>query len=340
MSGSSVGASNHFSVGRQSPFDPTWIVDDGFDTPGPSLAEKITREASKQTFYTIRLLADRPLVAGAYRAYAYFRWVDDVLDQELALREDRLAFLARQQMIIDRCYQGDKPLSLRPEEGLLCDLIDGDWEENSGLRTYINQMMAVMAFDARRKGLLISHAELNEYTCWLATAVTEALHYFIGHDGASPLSEARYQAVTAAHVTHMLRDAVEDAQNGYNNIPRDYLQLRGISPSDVNSAAYRDWVKGRVKLARERFASGRAYLAQVESRRCRLAGYAYTARFELILDAIEREGYQLRAAYPERKSKRAVLKIGMIAVSQFLQSLPGAGTRSPSGSVIIKGITQ
>ena len=49
-----------------------------------SLAARITQNASKQTYYTIRLLVDRDLVPDAYRAYAYFRWVDDVLDAPLA----------------------------------------------------------------------------------------------------------------------------------------------------------------------------------------------------------------------------------------------------------------
>ncbi len=50
--------------------------------PGRALAADITRAASKQTYYTIRFLVDRSLVEDAYRAYAYFRWVDDCLDQE------------------------------------------------------------------------------------------------------------------------------------------------------------------------------------------------------------------------------------------------------------------
>lgn len=33
-----------------------------------------------------------------------------------------------------------------------------------------------MGFDAKRHGRLISQVELNEYTRWLATAVTEAMH--------------------------------------------------------------------------------------------------------------------------------------------------------------------
>jgi len=50
-----------------------------------ALAPSLTRAASKQTYYTVRFLVDRERVADAYRAYAYFRWVDDTLDSDLAL---------------------------------------------------------------------------------------------------------------------------------------------------------------------------------------------------------------------------------------------------------------
>jgi phytoene/squalene synthetase len=165
-------------------------------------------------------------------------------------------------------------------------------------------MMAVMAFDADRRGRLISQRELNEYTRWLAVAVTEALHYFIGHGCASPRGDVRYLAVTGAHIAHMLRDAVEDAEAGYYNIPREVVAANGIAPWDVESRAYRDWVKGRVGQARTCFRIGRDYLAQVESLRCRMAGYAYIHRSEVVLDCIEREGCTLRARYPERKGRR------------------------------------
>ncbi len=90
----------------------------------------------------------------------------------------------------------------------------------------------------------------------LATAVTEALHYFIGHDNPTPRHEARYLAVTAAHITHMLRDAIEDAEAGYFNLPREYLQTHGISPQDVESWAYRAWVCQRVEIGAHVFQGG------------------------------------------------------------------------------------
>jgi phytoene/squalene synthetase len=270
---------------------------------GAALAAAITREASKQTYYTIRFLVDNGLVDDAYRAYAYFRWVDDWLDQGARPRTERLAFVKRQQVLMNGCYRGQPPADLTPEECLLADLIQGDTEQNSGLQTYIRDMMAVMAFDADRRGRLISQSELNEYTHWLAVAVTEALHYFIGHDGASPHGRIRYLAVTGAHITHMLRDAVEDAEEGYYNIPREVLSAHGIAPWDVASKTYRDWVKENVQQARACFGAGRDYLAQVENLRCRIAGYAYIHRFEVMLDCIEREDCLLRAQYPERKSR-------------------------------------
>lgn len=276
----------------------------------PALAAGITRTASQQTDYTIRLLVDGNLMDDAYRAYAYFRWVDDWLDAETRTRAERLEFVQRQQVLMAGCFGGKPPAGLTPEESLLADLIQRDPEKNSGLRVYIRNMMAVMAFDADRRGRLISQRELNAYTRWLAVAVTEALHHFIGHDGFAPHGELRYRAVTGAHITHMLRDALEDAAVGYYNIPAELVTANGIAPGDVESHAYREWVSGRVREARACFQLGRDYLAQVESLRCRIAGYAYVRRFEVVLDCIEREAGRLRCQYPERKS--AGHAVGMI----------------------------
>ena len=276
-----------------------------------ALAATITRTASKQTYYTIRFLVDTGLAEDAYRAYAYFRWVDDWLDQEPRPRTERLAFVKRQQALIDGCAHRDSLADLTPEECLLADLIQRDGAKDSGLQIYIRSMMAVMAFDADRRGRLISQRELNDYTHWLAVAVTEALHYFIGHNCASPHCEIRYMAVSGAHITHMLRDAQEDAQVGYYNIPDEVIVANGIAPWDVESNAYRDWVQERVGKARACFRMGRDYLAQVENLRCRIAGYAYIHRFEAVLDTIERTGYVLQARYPERKGgRREVEMIG------------------------------
>lgn len=288
---------------------------------GQALAAAITKAGSKQTYYTIRLFVKRERIADAYRSYAYFRWVDDILDGEMCPRELKLAFANRQLSLLDACYRGEAPGRVSAEEQMLVDLVRSDSRKDSGLHTYLEDMMAVMIFDAGRRGRVISQAELNEYSCLLATAVTEALYYFIGYGSISLPHEDRYLAVTAAHVTHMLRDAHEDADAGYFNIPDEYLHAHAILPSDVESPAYREWVRSRVQLARRYFQAGLAYIARVPDLRCRLAGFAYTARFEWMLNAIERDNYHLRFEYPERKSLRAGLWMAWSALAAMIASL-------------------
>jgi hypothetical protein len=98
-------------------------------------------------------------------------------------------------------------------------------------------------------------------------------------------------------------------------------------------------VRSQVQLARHHFSAGRTYLARVENLRCRLAGYAYIARFEVVLDAIEKDNYRLRPAYPERKSKQARLKVGLAALTQTIRSLlPGKRASIPNPTSLMEVI--
>jgi phytoene/squalene synthetase len=282
-------------------------------------ASLITKAASKQTYYTIRFLADRARIDDAYRAYGYFRWVDDVLDADSGSEPERRAFLARQTSLLAKCYQGEAPRDATIQEKMLVELVQRDPDKNSGLAAYLHNMMRVLDFDARRRGRLISQVELNAYTRWLAVSVTEALEYFIGHGQPFPQNGARYLAATGAHITHMLRDTLEDIHAGYFNIPREYLAATGIGPWDVESPPYRAWVRERAKLARAHFKSGKDYLAQVQHFRSRIAGYAYIARFEVVLDALERLDYRLAPEYPQGKSLGAATRMAasVLALALF-----------------------
>ena len=290
-------------------------------------ASAITKAASKQTYYTIRFLVDRDRVDDAYRAYGYFRWVDDTLDAEATTGSERSAFLERQKSLLEKCYRNEVPRDVNIQENTLVELIQHDQEKNSGLQLYLRNMMQVMDFDVKRRGRLISQVELDVYTRWLAVAVTEVLHYFIGHDNLAPHDETRYLAVSGAHIAHMLRDTYDDARAGYYNIPHEVLETNHIGPGDLHSEAYRAWVMNRVSLSREYFQAGKRYFTGVENSRCRLAGFAYVARFEWLLDTIERESYRLRPRYDERKSVRTGLWMGWLTLSSMV-NLQGANTPS------------
>jgi phytoene/squalene synthetase len=190
---------------------------------------------------------------------------------------------------------------------MLVELVGNDQEKGSGLQTYLRDMMAVMSFDVKRRGRIISQAELSQYSLLLSRAITEYMFYFIGHQDAPPCGATRYQAVFGAHVVHMLRDMVDDIALGYFNIPAEVLEAEHISLDNLRRLSFRKWVFERVQLAHLYFEAGRKYIAQVKNLRCRLAGFTYLARFEWMLRSIERDQYCLRLVYPERKSFRVVL---------------------------------
>ena len=287
-------------------------------TPSQLLAARITKKASKQTYYTIRFFVDRELVPDAYRAYGYFRWVDDVLDAPSGSLSEKMTFIDRQKSILETCYQGQNPQDVGIQEQMLVDLIQNDSEANSGLQVYLRSMMGVMNFDTRRRGSFISQVELMEYTRLLAKAVTEALHFFIGQKTPAVPQDGRYLAVTAAHIIHMLRDTREDIQVGYFNIPMEIVQRNDFPIQDVENQATRNWVRSRVELARQYFDAGRKVLGKDRCLRRRVAGFAYMARFEWLIQTFQKDDYCLRYEYPERKSLQAGLWMGWRLLESLL----------------------
>jgi hypothetical protein len=141
------------------------------------LAQSITRAGSKQTFYTARLMVDRDLVNDIFRAYAYFRWADDIVDISSQSNEERISFIQRQKELIDSLYEDVRFDALTPEEEIAADLIRNDREQNSGLQSFIRNMLAIIEFDAHRKGRLISQQELTWYSDILGKSVTDGLQY-------------------------------------------------------------------------------------------------------------------------------------------------------------------
>ncbi|MGB3715510.1 MAG: squalene/phytoene synthase family protein [Candidatus Promineifilaceae bacterium] len=290
-------------------------------TTSADLARSITWRESKQAYYTARLVVDRDLVDDFLRAYAYFRWMDDVIDITSSSDEERTGFIERQKELIEILYAAGQPSGLTQEEEMLADLIINDRFQQSGLQSFIENMFAIIEFDAHRKGDLITSSELDWYTGRLSRSVTDGLQYFVGNGYPYPQSDDRLLAAEAAHITHLLRDMAEDTAEGFINIPKEFLDEHEINPLDVKSEPYRNWVRGRVELSREYFEKGKRYLDSLGVLRCKIAGYWYCARFEGVLDTIESDGYILRADYSERRNVSTWLEMAWLGVSLPIRHL-------------------
>jgi phytoene/squalene synthetase len=298
---------NHETQDQQAPIQ---MNDDN-----AALAPSITWKGSKQTYVTGRLLIDRDLVDDFYRAYAYFRWVDDVIDISSQSDEERNAFITRQRELIDYLYDGGVPDGLGREEEMLAALISHDRGESSGLQSFVRNMFAIIEFDANRKGWSVDHEELAWYTSRLAVSVTDGIQYFIGNGHPYPDGDRRLLAAEGAHIAHLLRDTVQDTADGYINIPADYLETHNIQAENVDRPPYRAWVRSRVEQARLNIEEGKRYLDELEVLRCKIAGYWYCARFEGVLDRIEADGYVLRDEYGERRKVYTWIKIIWLGAS-------------------------
>ena len=287
------------------------------------LARSITWASSKQTYFTARFLSDRDLADNCLRAYAYFRWADDMIDISITGREQRFAFIERQKALIEKLYRGERPSDLVPEETMLTDLIACDRAPGSGLSSFIRNFMSVIEFDAHRYGRIASPHELTAYTTCLATAVMDGIQYFIGNSHSYPKTPERIMAVTGAHITHMLRDALEDLSSGLVNIPAESLGARVMDKRDINSEWFCLWVREQVELARYCFRQGKTYIDSLAVLRCKLAGVWYCARFECILNAIERDGYRLHSNYCERHALKTWLEMARLALVATWKHMAG-----------------
>jgi phytoene/squalene synthetase len=292
-----------------------------------TVAQSITWASSKQAYYTARLMVDKDLVDDFYRAYAYFRWADDMVDEPTAndvpcqSNEEVISFVQRQRGLIDRFYRNERPDDLAPEEEVVADLISHDRGESSGLQSFIRNMLAIIEFDAHRRGKLVGQQELIWYSRRVAQSVTDGIQYFVGNGHPYPDADGRYSAALGAHITHLLRDTLPDTADGFINIPREYLKAIDIRPEDVDSRPYRAWVRERVEQARQQFRVGKCYLDQLDVLRCKIVGHWYCARFERVLETIEQDDYYLRRHYEESRNLSAWLKIAWLGFTVTLRHI-------------------
>jgi phytoene/squalene synthetase len=287
-----------------------------------TLAEIITRDASTQSYLTIKALVPPERRDDAFRAYAYYRWVDDLLDGEDLNQAQRSEFIASQRQLLSDCLSGHPPRDLCAEELLLVDLTQGHLKGDLGLEIYLRDMMDVMVFDVTRRGHRINSSQLSWYSRRLATAVSEAVYTFMEEKCRAPRVVERYVAADAAHITHMLRDMQEDLETGYINIPIEVIPGERINAKMLQQECVKTWVNERVSLARRYFKKGDEYLRIIQNPRCRMAGSWYATRFTGVLDAIEREDYLLRGDYSDITNNGMMLRMLWEGIKAALPNAP------------------
>lgn len=271
------------------------------------LGKKITRDASWQTYITVKLLVDRPLQDIAYDAYAYFRWLDDEVDAAGMSRHNAAAIIRRQRDLVRRLYRGTPLPSITPHEELLAHVIRSNPSRGSQLYVFISRFCDIIEFDAGRKGRHITSKELRWYTDTLSLAVMSGLEYFIHSEYRYPDHRNHYSAPAAAHILHMLRDYREDMAEGYYNFPPSL-------PTPV-------WVKKRAEHAKRLMKAGKTYIESLPHLRSQIAGMWYCARFEWLLPELEKNNYSLDHVYTSPRIIVIYTRMVWVAVRTSLKRI-------------------
>ncbi|MHA1994146.1 MAG: squalene/phytoene synthase family protein [Candidatus Hodarchaeales archaeon] len=286
------------------------------------IARSYVKESHKQTYLIILLMVDKKLTDECFKAYAYFRWLDNVVDENNLPQNEVRAIISRQKELINQLYNQEKIKPTSQEEEFLIDLIRKDRNENSYLQSYIRNFTSILEFDSTRKHKIVSNDKIRWYHQTVGKAVTDCIFHFIGNGAHYPESKKCYLAAEAAHITHMLRDYIEDVRSGYLNISKEDLNVYEISPDMVNNPAFREWVKGRVSLSRQFFCEGKKYIDQLGVLRTKITAYWFCSRFEKVLDIIEKDGYKLRREYDSSKKFLLALRMVWIALKTTVKHVP------------------
>lgn len=255
---------------------------------GFAQADKITRKYAK-TFYFASPFLNKQKRQAAYAIYAVCRIADDYID---TLDRDT----ARQKLIkiqrdIDAAYDNG-PI----EEPLLLAFRHSIKTYNMP-KKYFEDIIAGMYMDLN-KNRYKNFAELYDY-CYKVAGVVGLIMLQIFDCNAT---EARAYAVDlgiALQLTNIIRDIKEDYARGRIYLPQQELQRFGVTQEEIAqenlSANFKALLQFQIQRARQYYSRCLTGLSFIKNRGCRFLVLAIRQMYAAILEAIEKNDYNIFA---------------------------------------------
>lgn len=220
-----------------------------------------------------------------YAAYAFCRFVDDVVDESPEGDSDVVASMDRWEEELDRCYEG------RPTHQVTVALAD------TVARYPIPKSSFAGLIQGCRQDLVKtryqSFDELMQYSDLVATTISTMSLAIFGYRDAAAVARGRDLA-TAFQLTNILRDVGDDIEKDRIYLPAEEMERFGVTESDLRAQRvtpqFAELMRFQVGRVRDHFHRAEALLDLIEpdSRRCTcLMGAVY---YE-VLNRIESEGF-------------------------------------------------
>jgi phytoene synthase len=216
----------------------------------------VQHRAAGSSFYAGMRVLPRAEREAMYAIYAFCREVDDVADDLVGDRAQRVAQLDRWRADVDALYAGGDP-------GQAAFLAEG--VRRFGLdRGDFHAVIDGMAMDVARDIRWPSAAELDLYCDRVASAVGRLSVRVFGME-AGPGKELAHHLGRALQLTNILRDVDEDAAIGRVYLPAEPIEAAGIpftTPEEVVRDPRIDTVaRGLARQAHAHFDRANAILA-------------------------------------------------------------------------------
>jgi phytoene/squalene synthetase len=304
-------------------------------------------KASNLTAYLlVRLFTKADRRDYLFLIYAYFRWIDDMVDSPGTSKEEKERFIEQQRGFLANLYDGQACLeTCTLEEQFAQWFVAYDREIGFLLKDDVLGMFSVLKHDLDRDRAPWSAEEMYEFICLESKSYINMIRFSCGETG-NYKGANRYDEGVACKLAHLLRDFVEDLNQGTMNISRDDLQKYEINLDKGNHENFRLWVKDQVMLAGERFRMGKHNLSNSSRLRYKIASQLYCAKYEDILAMIEKDNYFLRAKYrrtPLTKARflfKSILVILLTTVDHYSRkSVKIAALKHDQDSVEISKMT-
>ena len=293
----------------------------------------LLREAkvSVKSAHTFTLVLAKVLFRREYKAYfflwyGYFRWVDDQVDAPDRSPEERIRFIEDQRTYLDKCYQGGVDGSSGAREmDYITLLVDLDRSLNCPMKGAIYEMLEAIAFDALRIGRGKPPAKDRFYESIEkeVSAYLKIFHFFCAPEYDTELPQRPVEGI-AGKIVHILRDLLEDLDDGVINIPEEDIQAFGIDLDDPCSDSMRRWVHHQGDRAETYFREGKSQLHRYRSLRYKIAVVILCTKYEHILRMVRRQRFVPSRELPETRGTRLLfastllINLGRVVIKHLL----------------------
>jgi hypothetical protein len=175
-------------------------------------------------------------------AYAYMRWLDDIVDNISNNESTINNFLVHQRKLINNLYNGKNITTQIEQEKLLIDFINYDISIGCQLKEDFLIMLETLFFDLNRRHKICTKFEIEEYSYRMAKSFSSFILHFLNGENVKEKEEIITLASYGCQA-YMLRDLAEDIKNGLINIDKETIDKYGINIKEPHCDQILIWIR-------------------------------------------------------------------------------------------------